>query len=133
MPGEAEEQEIPKKNQPTDHGHPAAGSVRGTCSKAEDTPDAGKPTGSETVTSADPENVVMPPVDETVTPLRQTSPCPMAWYPDPRRMDFQKVIMLDRPEVIMDVGNDSPDGGVDNQMVDHRESTRPVQTRRKLA
>ena len=41
--------------------------------------------------------------------------------------------MSDRPEVIMDMDNDSPDMEVDHQIVDQCGSTRPVRSKRKLA
>ena len=70
----------------------------------------------------------MQPGDETITPLRRTSPGPTAQYPNPRRLDYEEVVRTETPEMIMDVGTDSPDIEVDQQ-----ESARPVRTRRKPA
>ena len=75
-----------------------------------------------------PRTPVRQPGDETITPLRRTSPSPTSQYPNPRRLEFEEVVRTESPEMIMDVGTDSPDIEVDQQ-----ESARPVRTRRKPA
>ena len=49
-------------------------------------------------------------------------------YPNPRRLEFDEMVRTETPEMIMDVGTDSPDIEVDQQ-----ESARPVRTQRKPA
>ena len=70
----------------------------------------------------------MQPGDETITPLKRPSSGPTMQYPNPRRLEFDETVRTETPEMIMDVGTDSPDVEVDQQ-----ESARPVRNRRKPA
>ena len=70
----------------------------------------------------------MRPGDETITPLKRPGSGPASQYPNPRRLEFDETVRTETPEMIMDVGTDSPDVEVDQQ-----ESARPVRNRRKPA
>jgi len=75
-----------------------------------------------------PTTPAMQPGDGTITPLKRPGSGPASQYPNPRRLEFDETVRTETPEMIMDVGTDSPDVEVDQQ-----ESARPVRNRRKPA